>query len=104
MKFEYNNKGKVSSRNHYRYYKGNSYVNSTSYLYDENERLTDVITESHNDSEIKGTIMGVVCWNSEMNKYHIRFSNFDKHGNWTKSYYMTEKGKVFRSKRKIKYL
>ncbi len=31
------------------------------------------------------------------------YEDIDKHGNWKKSYYLTEKGKVFRSKRKIGY-
>ncbi len=31
------------------------------------------------------------------------YENIDKHGNWTKSYYLTEKRKKFRVKRKIEY-
>jgi hypothetical protein len=72
-----------------------------SYAYNQLGQLTDCIQES-NDNEV--IYSDVVVWsNKKMNKIHIRYSNFDKHGNWTKSYFITEKGKKFRSKRKIEY-
>lgn len=49
-------------------------------------------------------ISDVTCWSkNQRNKYIILYDNFDKKGNWTKSYYLTEKGKVLRSKRNIVY-
>ena len=49
-------------------------------------------------------ISDVVCWSkNQRNKYIILYDNFDKKGNWTKSYFLTDKGKVLRSKRKIIY-
>lgn len=49
-------------------------------------------------------ICDVVCWSKkQQNKYIILYDNFDKKGNWTKSYYLTETGKVLRSKRSIVY-
>lgn len=72
-----------------------------SYVYNQSGQLTDYIQES-NDNKV--VYSGVICWSNEkMNKVHIRYSNFDKHGNWTKSYFITEKGKMFRSERKIEY-
>jgi hypothetical protein len=64
-----------------------------------NGKLTDYISE-----QSAGRIgSGLSSFNSLGNKVHVRYSNFDKRGNWTKSYFITEKGKVFRSKRKIEY-
>lgn len=65
----------------------------------QNEKLTDLIQICDEG----GIISGEVCWNSKMNKVHIRFSTFDKRENWERSYFVTERGKVFRSKRKIEY-
>lgn len=65
----------------------------------QNGKLTDLIRKCNEG----GIISGEVCWNSKMNKVHIRFCNFDKHENWTRSYFVTERGEVFRSKRKIVY-
>jgi len=65
----------------------------------QNEKLTDLIQKCDEG----GIISGEVCWNSSMNKVHIRYSNFDLHENWKRSYFITERGKVFRSKRKIEY-
>jgi hypothetical protein len=61
----------------------------------ENGKLTNFIRD--------GGVFGEPCWDETLMKVHIRFSNFDKQGNWTRSYYLTEKGKVFRSKREIEY-
>ena len=72
-----------------------------SYVYNQSGQLTDYIQESNNNEVVYS---GVVVWSNEkMNKVHIRFSNFDKRGNWTRSYFITERGKVFRSERKIEY-
>lgn len=66
-----------------------------------NNKLVDYIVESSNEGDI---FTGVVCWSDKkMNKMHIRYSDFDKYENWTESYFITQKGKVFRSKRKIEY-
>jgi hypothetical protein len=62
---------------------------------------TDYIHETNDEREC---IIDIICWSKEMmNKVHIKYSNFDKYGNWTKSYFITEKGKKVRSKRKIQY-
>ena len=46
----------------------------------------------------------VPLWSeSKQNKVHERYCNFDKHGNWTKHYFITARGKVFWSKRKLVY-
>jgi hypothetical protein len=71
------------------------------YCYDDLGRLTDMIQESPK-SDVYYT--DVISWSKHIhNRIHIKYSNFDKHGNWTKSYFVTKKGKVFRSKRKIDY-
>jgi len=67
-----------------------------------NGKLTDFIQDGSNVSGT-GTFVGVPCWDKTLSKVHIRYSNFDKRGNWTRSYYLTERGKFFRSKRKIEY-
>jgi len=73
----------------------------TYYIYDRLGRQTDCIVESSNSEEI---FEGVFVYSSEKrNKVHYRYSDFDKYGNWRKSYFITEKGDIFRSKRKIKY-
>jgi hypothetical protein len=66
-----------------------------------NGKLTDCISEQ--SAGRIHIVSGIGSFNSPGNKEHIRYSNFDKRGNWTKSYFITEKGKVFRSKRKIEY-
>jgi hypothetical protein len=74
---------------------------SHSFIYNEKGQLTDCIIET---SDKRGAFTGIVCWsNSTMYKAHFRYTDFDKHGNWTKSYFITERGKVFRSRRKIEY-
>jgi hypothetical protein len=72
-----------------------------SYMYNQSGQLTDNVQESNNNEVVYSD---VVPWsNKKTNKIHIRYSNFDKHGNWTKSYFITEKGKALRSERKIEY-
>ena len=71
------------------------------YVYNQLGQLTDYIQESNKNEVVYSDV--VVWSNSRLNKVHIRYSNFDKRGNWTKSYFITEKGKVFRSERKIEY-
>jgi len=64
----------------------------------ENGKLTDEIHVGED------AIVGIIWYSAnEQNKSHIRFSNFDKRGNWTKSHFITEKGRVLRSKKKIEY-
>jgi hypothetical protein len=72
-----------------------------SYMYNQSGLLTDYIQESNNNEVVYSSV--VVWSNKRLNKTHIRYSNFDKCGNWTESYFITERGKVFRSKRKIEY-
>ena len=49
-------------------------------------------------------IADVVPWSkTRQNKCVILYRRFDKYGNWTRSYYLTEKGRVLRSRRKIFY-
>lgn len=71
------------------------------YLYNQSGQLTDYIQKSNNNEVIYSDV--VPFSKKKMNKIHIRYSNFDKHGNWTRSYFITEKRRVFRSKRKIEY-
>lgn len=69
--------------------------------YNDKGQLTDYIRESSNPDAI---YMCVPLWSeSKQNKVHERYCNFDKHGNWTKHYFITERGKVFWSKRKLVY-
>jgi hypothetical protein len=63
-------------------------------------KLIDFIRKCTDGQSI---VSGEVCWDKDCNKVHIQYSNFDKRGNWTKSYFITEKGKVFRSTREIEY-
>jgi YD repeat-containing protein len=73
----------------------------TNYIYDKLGRETDCIVESSNP---EADFVGVFVYSSEKrNKVHFRYSDFDKYGNWRKSYFVTEKGNLFRSKREIKY-
>lgn len=72
-----------------------------SYVYNQSGQLTDYIQESNKNEVVYSDI--VVWSNEKMNKVHIQYSNFDKRGNWKRSYFITEKGKVLRSKRKIEY-
>ncbi len=95
--FRYNEKQqKIRELNIYK-------TDTTFYFYNYNQqgKLIDYVKESNDKEEI---FSGVFCWSDKiLNKVHIKYSNFDKRGNWTKSYFMTEKGKIFRSERKIEY-
>ena len=69
-----------------------------SFQYNQYGQLSNYIQKS------KGaTYSDIICWSDSMDKLHIRYINFDKHGNWTKSYFVTKNGIKFRSKRKIEY-
>lgn len=49
-------------------------------------------------------IADVVPWSkTRQNKCVILYRRFDKYGNWTRSYYLTERGRGLRSRRKIFY-
>lgn len=69
-----------------------------SYVYSQNGYITDWIIRNKNSS-----FTGLICWDNNMNKVHIKYANFDQYGNWKTSYFLTEKGKKIRSKREIKY-
>ncbi|WP_232369875.1 MULTISPECIES: hypothetical protein [Prevotella] len=70
------------------------------YSYDKMGRLTDEVKKADNTSVLSGIVPYA---RNELNKLHIIYSNYDHEGNWTKSYFATQKGKKTRSKRKIEY-
>jgi len=71
------------------------------YRYDSNGRLTDQVVEN---TDKKSAFTGVPVWSKEQsNKYHLILSDYDRHGQWRTSYYLTENKKILWSKRKIKY-
>jgi hypothetical protein len=71
------------------------------YIYNSEGLQTDYIIKS---SDKFGVFTEVLFWSlSERNRIECKYDNFNKKSHWTKSYFMTEKGKKFRSKRKIKY-
>ena len=81
-----------------------AYTTFYSYLYNISGQLTDFIHEVVNSDNELVVLSGVVVYSkNNTNKSHIRYSNFDKRGNWKKSHFVTEKSKLFRSKRKIEY-
>jgi len=109
FEYTYNEKGQ---KEHIQKFTRYGYITFFSFAYNKFGQLTDYIQEGfiqegyNNDDEINEIIVysGVVVWSKEKtNKIHIRYSNFDKRGNWTRSHFITEKGKVFRSERKIEY-
>uniref|UniRef100_A0AB33IVP9 YD repeat-containing protein n=1 Tax=Prevotella sp. GTC17253 TaxID=3236793 RepID=A0AB33IVP9_9BACT len=75
-------------------------TDSIFYSYDRMGRLTDEIKKVDSTSVLSDIVPYA---NNEVNKLHILYSNYDGKGNWTKSYFVTPKGKKPRSKRKIKY-
>ena len=71
------------------------------YLYNPHGQLTDFIKESPDTTVF---FSEAPFWNKTRgNKIHIRFANFDCHGNWTKSYFITEKEMLLNEERKIEY-
>lgn len=71
------------------------------FKYNDKGHLTDYIRES---SDPNDWFSCVPLWSeSKQNKVHERYCNFDKHGNWTKHYFITERSKVLWSKRKLVY-
>ena len=93
--FKYNEKKQKESRLEIRDYASDTTFYT--YVYNQHGQLTDVIQEYHDTSIFYGD---VPAWRK---KIHVKFSNFDKHGNWTRSYFITEKRRLLYSKRKIKY-
>ena len=78
-------------------------IDITTYLYryDSKGQLTDQIVES---TDKESVFAGVPAWSNEQsNKYRLVFSDYDRHGQWKTSYYVTKNSKKFRSNRKIKY-
>lgn len=74
------------------------------YRYNQLGQLTDIIQEVVNSDDDIAVLTGVVVWSSEKtNKVHIRYSNFDRRGNWRRSHFITERGRVLRSRRSIEY-
>ena len=47
--------------------------------------------------------LGVVCYDRKCNSYGYRYTRFDKHGNWRKSYSVTKWGLLLSRKRRIEY-
>lgn len=88
-------------------------IETKKYTYDNEGRLTGIITVTTNryriGSENTGELpvpnyLGVVSYAKDYpNKYWIRYSSYDKRDNWRKSSYMTEKGEVKNKTRHIKY-
>ena len=71
------------------------------YRYDSKGHLTDQVVETTNKEAVYS---GVPLWSREQtNKYHLIFTDYDRHGQWRISYYLTKNSKKFRSNRKIKY-
>ena len=97
--FKYNEKKQKESRLEIRDYASDTTFYT--YVYNQHGQLTDFTKEDH---DINIFYSDVPSWSlTRQNKVHVKFSNFDKHGNWTKSYFITEKRRYLRSKRKIKY-
>lgn len=71
------------------------------YVYD-NDKLT---SETKIITDTTAVIADVIPWSKKRQyAYTIKYDKFDKHGNWTRSYYVQENGRrKFRSKRKITY-
>jgi len=66
----------------------------------ENGKLTDFIRVG---AEGEAIISGEPLWSRERPVVHIRFSNFDRQGNWRRSHFITESGRTLRSRRTIEY-
>lgn len=47
--------------------------------------------------------VGPSCYDESLSKVHIKYNGHDKHGNWTRSYFISNGKRKFRSKRKISY-
>ena len=75
-------------------------TDSVVYSYDKMGRLTGETKTSDSLSILSGIVPYA---DNELNKDQLTYSHFDNKGNWTKSYYTTQEGKIFRSKRKIEY-
>lgn len=103
IKYTYNSFGQIVQRS----ISSPIDVQTTIYKYDEEKRLTDLITTSYmiDSSPTQANLfLGVPTYSeTERNRYHIRFTNFDKKGNWIKSFFVTKNGLKYRSKRKIIY-
>ena len=71
------------------------------YIYTSKHELKQIIVENADKDAV---ISDVVPWDyNHLYMYSLWYRSFDKHSNWTKSYFLTKKRKVLRSKRKIKY-
>ena len=56
------------------------------------------------ENDLFGALVGSPVWSRERpDKQVQKYSNFDKHGNWRKCYYLTEKGRVLNCKRSFRY-
>lgn len=118
--FKYNNKGDlismswVTSCGHisccYEYlidtvickeYHSNVLRETRTYIYTQNNELKQILIEN---SDKDAVIADIIPWDEQhYYMYCIGYSAYDKHGNWTKSYFLTKNGKKLRSKRKIFY-
>jgi len=88
------------------------YFIRTIYTYSDNQKMKH--TEYVYEDSIKSYLSTIFIYKNgkltdeilmaRLNEPHIRYSNFDKHGNWRNSYFLTEKeDEILRLKRKIKY-
>jgi uncharacterized ubiquitin-like protein YukD len=97
-KFSYNDNGLKNKKFKFKNQNMKDTLSITTYVYDNKNNL---IKEEW-FSEVTGFVS---CDVQSFNKNKIisLYEDFDQYGNWTKSYFLTEKGKILRSKRKIKY-
>ena len=80
-----------------RIYKNNS-ADRDIYIFNSNNILTDFISIS------KDGFIGIPYTEKNgVGVSHIKFTNFDKNGNWTRSFFILGNKRKFRSKRKITY-
>jgi len=98
-----------------------SSANRTIFTYDGNRRIEQTYRSIHTDTAFISPCITIFIYqngkltdrifecNGEQVVFTggsgapIRFSSFDKHGNWTRSYFVTGKGKILRSERRIRY-
>ena len=102
-RFAHTNEGnrQIIQRQHFELTYLSSDTLITTFIYVDGALTDKVIRNSNPRNAFVG---GMVFWSREKpNKSHIRYTRFDRRGNWTRSYFITERGRVFRSQRRIEY-
>lgn len=85
-----------------REYKNDTLLETRSYIYTPRHELKQILIENADKEAI---ISDVAPWDyNHLYMYSLGYRSFDKHWNWTKSYFVTKKKKILRTKRVIKYL